>query len=145
MTEQKCWVIVASKSHIQRGVSGGFVQANHGKAAPLRRMKPGDWALCYSPKLEYSGQEKCQAFTAIGRVTGEVVYQHDMGDNFVPFRRDVGFLDCVETPIIPLVPDLTFIRDKTRWGYLFRFGFFEIPIDDLNTIAGHMLPGRQAA
>ena len=145
MSEPRCWVIVVSKNHIQRGIEGGFVQANHGKAAPLKRMKVDDWVLIYSPKVEYEGTEKLQAFTAIGRVTGETVYQHDMGGGFVPFRRDVTFLDSVETPIVPLVDDLTFIRDKQKWGYLFRFGFFEIPLADLETIARHMLPAARKA
>ena len=38
----KYWIIVASKDHLQRGLNGGFIQANHGKAAPLKRMQPGD-------------------------------------------------------------------------------------------------------
>jgi len=145
MSEPRCWVIVVSKEHIQRGIEGGFVQANHGKAAPLKRMSVGDWVLIYSPKVEFKGSDKLQAFTGIGRVTGEAVYPFDMGDGFVPYRRDVEFLDSVETPIAPLVPTLTFIRDKQKWGYLFRFGFFEIPLIDLETIAGQMLPKRQAA
>ena len=46
----KYWIIVASKDHLQRGLAGGFIQANHGKAAPLKRMHVGDWVLFYSPK-----------------------------------------------------------------------------------------------
>ena len=145
MSEPRCWVIVVSKNHIQRGIEGGFVQANHGKAAPLKRMKVGDWVLIYSPKVAYEGTEKLQAFTAIGRVTGEAVYPFDMGDGFVPFRRDVTFLDSAETPIVSLVSDLTFIRNKQQWGYLFRFGFFEIPMADLRTIAGRMIPAERIA
>ena len=32
------WIIVAALDHLQRGVEGGFCQANHGKRAPLARM-----------------------------------------------------------------------------------------------------------
>ena len=80
-----------------------------------------------------------QAFTAIGHVTGETVYPFDMGDGFIPYRRDVKYLECVDVPIQPLVSALTFIENKTSWGYLFRFGFFEIPKPDFDLIASQML------
>jgi predicted RNA-binding protein len=139
------WVIVASKDHVQRGVSGGFCQANHGKAAPLERMKPGDWVLFYSPKVAYTGKDRLQAFTAIGTVKANPVYQVEMGDDFTPYRRDVDFHECQETPIRPLIPQLSFIENKQRWGYVFRFGFFEIPEADFDLIAGEMLDDERKA
>jgi hypothetical protein len=72
------WIVVVSKDHIARGVAGGFMQANHGKQAPLKRMSKGDWVIFYSPKQSYSGDEPLQAFTAIGRVADDEVYQHKM-------------------------------------------------------------------
>lgn len=139
MTDMRCWVIVASKDHVQNGVRQGITQANHGKSGPLKRMQIGDVVLYYSPKVEYESNEKLQAFTALGRVTGDKIYQFDMGGGFVPYRRDVEYFDCVETPIQPLVANLTFIRNKQSWGYLFRFGFFEIPKADFDLIASKML------
>jgi len=139
MNEMRHWVIVASKNHVMNGVRAGIAQANHGKAASLKRMKVGDGVLYYSPKWEFEGSEKLQAFTAIGHVTGETVYPFDMGDGFIPYRRDVKYLECVDVPIQPLVSALTFIENKTSWGYLFRFGFFEIPKPDFDLIASQML------
>ena len=43
------WLAVASAEHVRRGRQGGFMQVNHGKAAPLRRIKPGDFVVYYSP------------------------------------------------------------------------------------------------
>ena len=142
MSEARYWVIVASKNHVMNGVHWGIAQANHGKAAPLKRMKVGDGIVYYSPKVEFEGDEKLQAFTAIGEVTGETVYQFDMGGGFVPYRRDVKYKECIEVPIQPLIPALTFIKDKTSWGYMFRFGFFEIPKVDFDLIASQMLPEK---
>jgi len=112
MNEAHHWVIVASKDHVQNGVRSGIAQANHGKAAPLKRMQIGDGVLYYSPKVEFSGSEKLQAFTAIGKVKDEAVYQFDMGGGFIPYRRIVEYFDCADAPILPLVPALTFIQDK---------------------------------
>jgi len=144
MNESRYWVVVVSKDHIQNGIRAGIIQANHGKSAPLKRMQVGDGLLCYSPKVEFGGNEKLQAFTAIGRVTGGEVYQYNMGNGFIPYRRDVEYFDGVEVPIQSLVPALTFIKNKQSWGYLFRFGFFEIPQVDFDLIASQMLTKKVA-
>jgi predicted RNA-binding protein len=138
----KYWIIVASKDHVQRGLAGGFIQANHGKAAPLKRMDAGDWVIFYSPKLEYGKPEKCQCFTAIVRVVKDDVYQHDMGGGFIPFRRKVQFLPSNDISILPLINDLTFIQDKTHWGAPFRFGTLQIPQEDFLLIASRMVEDK---
>jgi hypothetical protein len=135
----KYWIIVASKDHLQRGLAGGFIQANHGKAAPLKRMRAGDWVIFYSPKLEYERSEKLQCFTAVCRIIDENIYQHDMGGGFVPFRRNVTFLPARDVSILLLINDLTFIRDKTHWGAPFRFGTLQIPEEDFRLIARKMV------
>ena len=139
----KYWIIVASKDHLQRGLEGGFIQANHGKAAPLKRMKPGDWVVFYSPKLEYEKPEKYQHFTAIAQIADDRIYQHDMGDGFIPFRRNVRFLPAHDVPIRPLINALTFIQDKSHWGAPFRFGTLQIPEEDFKLIAREMLEDEQ--
>lgn len=62
-----------------------------------------------------------------------------MSETFVPFRRDVAFEPCQETPIAPLIDQLSFIADKKHWGAPFRFGMLEIPQADYELIAGKML------
>jgi hypothetical protein len=44
------WINTVSADHVQRGVAGGFTQANHGKPYMLRKMARGDWIIFYSPK-----------------------------------------------------------------------------------------------
>jgi hypothetical protein len=134
-----CWIIVASKDHLQRGLTGGFIQANHGKAAPLKRMHAGDWVLFYSPKLEFEKPEKLQCFTAICKILDEDIYHADMGVGFVPFRRNVQFLPSKDVSILPLIKDLTFIKDKAHWGAPFRFGTLQIPEQDFKLIAEMMV------
>lgn len=125
------------------GVQGGFAQACRGKSTPLKRMTVGDWVIHYSPKLEFRVNKKCQAFTAIGKVTGKTVYPFKMDNGFIPFRRDVEFLNCTEVSILPLISNLTFIQDKKNWGYLFRLGLFEIQKSDFDLISSQMLPTHQ--
>jgi EVE domain len=130
----KCWVSTISRDHVRLGVEGGFTQAGHGKAAGLRRLSAGDWLAFYSPKTSLKDGEPLQAFTAIGRIADAEPYQVEKAPGFVPWRRNVEFVDCVETPIRPLIEALGFIKDKQRWGYIFRLGLFEIPQRDFELI-----------
>lgn len=125
---------VAARDHILSGVEQGIVQANHGKAAPLRRMQPGDQILLYAPKLVYAEAEPCQRFVTTGTIADDAVYQIAIATDFQPFRRRVVYESVMETPIQPLIEQLSFIQDKKRWGYWFRFGLFAIPQDDFEQI-----------
>lgn len=134
----KYWLVVVSRDHVEIGKRHGIVMANHGKAAPLRRMRSGDSVVCYSPKAAHEGKEPLKKFTAIARVSEGEVYHGELDGGFTAYRRDVEYLPCDEADIVPLIHRLTFIRDKQRWGYLFRFGFFEVPEVDFQTIAAAM-------
>ena len=135
----KYWIAVISKDHAMKGVNGNFTQVNHGKEAPLKRMKKDDWLVIYSPRQSMEGSEKYQAFTAIGRVADDEVYSFQMTEDFIPFRRKISYLKSTETSILPLIEDLEFIPNKKSWGFPFRFGFFEITENDFNLIKSKML------
>jgi EVE domain len=134
----KCWVNTVSRDHVQAGVAGGFTQAGHGKASGLERPNAGDGLVFYSPKTSLRDGEPVKAFTAIGRVVDDRLYQVEMAPGFVPWRRNVEFAACVEAPIRPLIEELSFIKDKRRWGYVFRLGLFEIPCRDFDLIKAAM-------
>ena len=134
----KYWINTVSRNHVMRGVEGGFTQANHGKPQKLKRLKADDWIVFYSPKKEFEGKELLQAFTAIGRIADDDLYQVEMRPGFTPWRRNVDFKKCHETSIRPLIGNLSFIKDISRWGFMFRFGLFEIPEQDFKLIAQAM-------
>jgi len=132
------WVGVASADHVRRGRGGGFMQLGHGKAAPLKRVKPGDRIVYYSPTVTLGGKDKLQAFTAIGTVKDREPYVFDMGKGFKPYRRDVAWAKAEETPIHPLLDTLDFTAGKPNWGYQLRFGLFAISAADFRLIAAAM-------
>ncbi len=132
------WINAVSRDHVQRGVAGGFTQANHGKPYMLRRMKKADWIIFYSPKTTFEGNEPLQAFTAIGQITDNEPYQDETPSNFQPWRRKVAFKNGLESPIRPLIEELDFIEDKIHWGYKFRFGVIEISEKDFLVISTAM-------
>ena len=132
------WVAVASAEHVRIGRSQGFMQVCHGKAAPLRRIQPGDGLVYYSPTNVFRGRDQLQSFTAIGVVRDGVPYQADMGDGFHPFRRDVTWCVAEDAPIKPLIGRLEFTTTRRSWGYQLRFGLFEISEHDMTMIATTM-------
>lgn len=132
------WIAVASAEHVRLGRGEGFMQVSHGKAAPLKRVKPGDGAVYYSPTTVFGKKDALQSFTAIGIVKEGEPYQFDMGKGFKPFRRDVTWAKANETPIAPLLDDLEFTAGKPNWGYNFRFGLFLISAKDFRRIAKAM-------
>jgi hypothetical protein len=115
------WIGVVSRSHVLRGVAGGFAQMNHGKQVPLQRMKAGDGLVYDSPREAYPDGPPLQAFSALGFIRSGEVYAHDMTPEgvpgFVPWRINVEAVQ--NAPIKPLLAQLDFITDKTHWGGCF--------------------------
>ncbi len=135
---EKNWISVASAEHVRIGRSQGFMQVCHGKHAPLRRITPGDGVAYYSPTEVFKGKAGLQSLTAVGIVKPGLPYQADVGGGFCPFRRDVLWLDAVETPIRPLLDRLAFSANNKNWGYQLRFGLFEIEAADMQIIRDAM-------
>lgn len=138
MPTRNHWIGAVSRSHVQLGVAGGFIQLGHGKKAPLQRLRAGDGLLMYSPRTDYPDGDMLQAFTAIGFIGSGAIYQVQMAPDFIPYRIDVNFLPCREAPIRPLIEQLSFIADKTHWSAPFRFGQLKIPEADFMLIAEAM-------
>lgn len=134
------WIAVASAEHARRGrdeMTPGFMQLCHGKLAPIKRVKPGDRVAYYAPAVTMGGKDKLQRFVSIGIVQPGEPYAFDMG-GFVPFRRDVVYVPAQEASILPLLDDFEFVEDRSRWGYKFRFGLFQVSDHDMQLIAGAM-------
>ena len=140
------WLAVASAEHVEIGRIGGFMQVCHGRATPLRRVRPGDRVVYYSPNRIYTpshaqrGKDRLQAFTALGTVRNGTVYQADMGFGFRPFRRDVEWHDAGIAPLAMLQPHLALTQER-NWGYRLRRGLVEIAADDMAAIAEAMFAG----
>ena len=135
----KYWIIAASKDHVKNGITEGIAQACHGKAAPLKRMQKGDFVIYYSGKQFFEKPDRCQEFTAIGKLTGDDVYRFQMTPDFCPSRRNIEFYESNDISILPLINRLDFIKNKKSWGYPFRFGFLEINQYDFDLISSLML------
>jgi hypothetical protein len=139
----KAWIAVASAEHVRIGREAGFMQACHGKAAPLKRIRPGDRIIYYSPTVTFGAKDRCQAFTAIGMARDGAPYQVEIANGFRPWRRDVDWQPAEETPIRPLFGRLAFTEVGPNWGYQLRFGLVGIDDADADVIAQAMMERRR--
>ena len=134
----KYFIGVVSREHVRRAVKLGIAQVGHGKKSGVARMKKGDWFLYYSPKLSLASKEPLQAFTALGQIADDDIYQVQESPAFKPLRRRVNYETVREIPIQSLIPSLSFIKNKASWGYVFRYGLLEISKSDFERIARKM-------
>ncbi|EQC32252.1 hypothetical protein SDRG_10001 [Saprolegnia diclina VS20] len=133
------WVGVVSGAHVQRGVAGGFAQVCHGKAHELRRMRPGDGFIYYSPRTEMMKAGRVlQQFTAIGYVTSAAPYQVQMTPAFRPFRVNVAYIPSTPAHIQRLKSHLEWTSATKSWGLVLRRGHFKISEADFLRIAAAM-------
>ena len=139
----KYWIGVASKNHVMYGVSRGIAQTGHGKRSGIARMHKGDGIIYYSPKMTYEGNDPLHAFTAIGEIADDEIYQAEESPDFRPFRRRAQYTKTGEVKIEPLISELSFIRNKKSWGAVFRFGLLEIPKADFDHIAAAFEAGNR--
>lgn len=141
----RSWIAVACAEHVARGVAGSFMQVCHGKAAPLRRLRPGDRVAYYSPTRRLGGGERLQCFTALGVVQGESIEQVDMGGGFRPFRRTVRFEATAMAASIAALQALPgFTLKGAGWGARLRFGLLVIDEPSMDLIAAAMGGGLSA-
>lgn len=129
------WLGVVCRDHVRRGIERGIAQLGHGKRDGLARLAAGDWLVYYSPRTSLRDGEPLQAFTAIGMVPDEEIWQAHEG-NFHPWRRRVDYLPhAAEPPIRSLTLDLT---DDPHWGYQLRRGLIRLTDHDFGTIRAAM-------
>jgi len=136
------WLGVVSAEHVARGVSLGIAQVHHGKRAGLARMRAGDWLVYYSPHRRLSERSPVQAFTAIGRIADDEIWQADEGD-FRPWRRRVDYrTDARWVPVTEL-RDVLDLTAAPNWGYQLRRGL--IPLNEPDVQRLHLAMTGSAA
>ena len=138
------WLAVASADHVATARRGGFIQVCHGRAAPLRRLQPGDRIVCYSPTQRYSpshaarDRDRLQAFTALGTVRPGEPYRDEGGLGVLPYRRDVDWHASGAVLLGEVRDRLALVREP-NWGYRLRQGLIGLCDADMTAIAGAMV------
>jgi hypothetical protein len=96
-------------------------------------MQQGDWLIYYSPRVRLGDAKPLQAFTAMGQIADEDIWQADEGD-FKPWRRRVTYSERVrEVPIHALDGELD-LTQGPNWGHQLRRGLLELSEHDFLAI-----------
>ncbi|MFC4224977.1 EVE domain-containing protein [Lysinibacter cavernae] len=127
------WLGVVHADHVRRGVDLGIAQIHHGKRSGLARMSKGDWLVYYSPRLSMNGNKPLQAFTAVGQIADDMIYQAEDG-NFRPYRRRVNYETNVGDAAIGPLKGLLDLTAGPNWGYQLRLGMLPLSEADLALI-----------
>jgi predicted RNA-binding protein len=99
------------------------------KASPYQKFV----ALCECVDDEYEELEKakddhsCKPSTPVSKGEKDLYF----------YRKKVHYLKFNEVEVRPLINDLSFIKNKSKWGFPFMSGFMEINQNDFDIICGN--------
>lgn len=134
------WLGVVHRDHVHRATSLGIAQLGHGKRPGLARLSAGDGLVYYSPRTSLNDGDPLHAFTAIGEVADDEIWQADEGA-FTPWRRRVNYLpDTTDVQIHDLDGELD-LTGEPNWGHRLRRGLVELTPADFHRIRSAMLGG----
>jgi hypothetical protein len=122
------WMGVVSAEHVRQGVRLGIAQIAHGKRGPLARLMQGDGFVYYSPRESLrDARSTLQAFTAIGVVPDNELWQADEGD-FLPWRRRLDYDTTARVAPLAELRDQLELTASPSWGMVLRRGL--VPLSD---------------
>ncbi|MET7700897.1 EVE domain-containing protein [Streptomyces sp. NPDC005485] len=134
------WLGVVCRDHVQRATGLGIAQLGHGRRDGLARLGAGDWLVYYSPRTSLRDGRPLQAFTAIGEVADEEIWQADEG-GFKPWRRRVHYpADATQAPVRAFDGALD-LTSGANWGHRLRRGLVELTPSDFGLIRSAMMAG----
>lgn len=132
------WLGVVSAEHVRLGVSLGIAQIGHGKRGGLAKMQAGDGLVYYSPRESLADPKPTlQAFTAIGYVPDDTIWQADEGD-FQPWRRQLAYVEGATPAALSAIREHLELTAQPNWGYSLRRGLIELSEHDFRVIEAEM-------
>ena len=126
---------IAEKIHVDLVVDAGVVVLGLKGPNGVRKLRPGDGVIYYSPKTAPDG-EVLRSFTAVGTVLGDMEYERDFPSGTKLWVRAVDWHPVVgDVSIYDLLKDLSWIKKPKNWGFYMRGAHRAIPEADFNLIS----------
>jgi hypothetical protein len=132
-SKQNFFVLTASKDHIDIGKENGYIQQKHPHR--IEKLRQGDYVVLYAGKAIYGSKEPYQRLVAVCQaIDGEYEKLPRKDGKGCFYRKKVNFLPFEEKEIRDLVPRLSFVKNKSHWGFYFMSGFIKIDEADFMEI-----------
>lgn len=134
---KKYWINVVPKERVVKAVEESIMEFE-GIDAHVNTIEKDDWVIFYSPREDVAGTIKLQAFSAIGQIADDTMFLVEDVPGVQVYKRKVNYLKVKEAPLIPLIQNLSCIRNKKHWGTVFKMDLFQISKEDFELIAKTM-------
>lgn len=95
----------------------------------MSKPAKGDWIVYHSSKEVFGEDKSLQKFTALGQLLMMSL----------TYKRNADYKKLKDADIRPIIPLLSFIKNKKRWGFSLISGFLEISEADFDIIKNELL------
>ena len=126
MTADRAYFVgLAERVHVDMMRSDGVVVLGIKNDAGMRRTKPGDRVVYYSPKEAPDGAP-LRSFTGLAEVVGVTPFEWP-GENPTIWARRADWIGhAKDVPIKLLLESLDFIKNPANWGFYLRGSYRKI-------------------
>ena len=133
LSKPRFFLLTASKDHLDNGKQMSYIQQKH--ANRIEKIRAGDFVVLYAGKAEYGTNKPYQKIVSVCQAIDDQYTKLPKtdGSGFY-FRKNMTYLPFEEKEIRTLIPKLSFVTNKTRWGFYFMSGFKEISQSDFDKI-----------
>jgi predicted RNA-binding protein len=137
------WVIVTSEDNFEKTLARGLIGVTARRRAAIERAKREDRLVFYLVRKFSTNKDSRQHLgevAGVGQVIGKPFESHEriwsgVGDEVFPYRLPVKVKKGKQrVRVIDIKDQLSFLRDKIRWGGFFLASFREIPDEDYEVI-----------
>ena len=144
------WVIVTSQDNFEKTVASGLIGVTSVRRAALQRAQEGNRLVFYLVRklaIKKDPRQHLGELAGIGKVAGKSFESREPiwsgeGDEVFPHRLPVKVKKGKRrVRVINIKDQLSFLRDKARWGGFFLASFRELPDEDYEVIE-QMLIGK---
>ena len=140
------WIFCITEDNYLLGTKLNIIGISIHSERILKKANTGDYLTFYISREHRPNRysKKIQEFRGWAEITSELFYEDDSiwkseGSEKYPARMEIKFHDKTKkAKIRPLINELTFINNKTFWGFSFIRSVITIPETDWLFIMGSM-------
>ena len=136
------WIVTISEDNLQDTLKHNLIGLPERRRNLLKRVRLGDTVVFYVGKKRagYGGpRASVSQFGPVAEVTGEEFFSEapiwgSRGGDVFPSRLPISLVSEGRVNAADIIPHLSFVRDKGKWGLYFLTGVRELSEEDYKTL-----------